>query len=72
MTHYRYGATLRPFGQLNLNRLEACDNSQRIGWLSPRPFAFGTMLFHRKMTDFEVKQFDLTYLGEEEDDRYCE
>lgn len=63
MRAFRYGGTLRPWGQLNLRRLEVCD----FGW---RPdhgerFTFGTAAFHRQLTDFEVRQFDLQYLGEE-------
>lgn len=62
MTHYRYGATLRPFGQLNLNRLEACPTSYR----DAKGFAHGSMAFHRLLTDFEATQLDLTFLHEEE------
>jgi hypothetical protein len=68
MTHYRYGATLRPFGQLNLNRLEACTGP---GSFLPHPsgaeFAHGTMAFHRRMSPFEESQFDLTFLWEFEE-----
>ena len=64
MTRYRYGATLRPFGQLNLNRLDLCPS---LTSFEPRHgFRFGTAAFHRRLTDFEVNQFDLEYLGEEE------
>lgn len=67
MMHYRYGATLRPFTQLNLNRLQACPPS-----LQPAEgFAHGSMLFHRLLTDFEVNQFDLTFLGEDEPGEPC-
>jgi hypothetical protein len=63
MTHYRYGATLRPFTQLNLRRLEACEHSYSQHGRYP---AHGTMAFHRPLTDFEVKQLDLVFLTEEE------
>lgn len=62
MRLYRYGAELRPFNQLNLNRLEVDPTS----FLKDERFPFGTMAFRRQMTEFEVNQFDLTFLGEEE------
>lgn len=60
-TAYRYGATLRPWSQLNLNRLGYIAFSDQA---DPR-FAFGTAAFSRRMTDFEVSQFDLEFIGEE-------
>lgn len=67
MKHYRYGATLRPFTQLNLNRLQACPPSLQ----DSRGFAHGSMLFHRLLSDFEATQLDLTFLREEEPAEPC-
>jgi hypothetical protein len=61
-TAYRYGATLRPFNQLNLARLEYLFLSDQADPSFPR---FGTAAFARKLTDFEVSQFDLTFVSEE-------
>lgn len=67
MNHYRYGATLRPFTQLNLNRLQACPPSFRPA----EGFAHGSMLFHRPLTSFECSQLDLTFMQEETPDEPC-
>jgi hypothetical protein len=64
MTRYRYGATLRPFGQLNLRRLEACPYSSGT---DPRFATHGTLAFHHPLTEFQCNQLDLTFLGEEQD-----
>ncbi len=58
MQHFRYGATLRPFTQLNLRRLEACE----LSFAHSPNYAHGTMAFHRKLTDFEANQLDLELL----------
>jgi hypothetical protein len=65
MEHFRYGAQLRPFTQLNLRRLESCDFSFR----NEAGFAHGTMAFHRRLTPFEESQLDLTFLGQENEER---
>ncbi len=65
MTNYRYTTTLRPSTQLNLQRLDYV-------FFSDKPpvrdrFDHGSFATSRRLTDFEVSQLDLEFVGEEEE-----
>lgn len=64
MTH-RYRTTLRPASQLNLRRLGYVEGSDRPA--TRERFDHGSFATDRELTDFEVSQLDLEFMGEEDD-----
>ncbi len=64
MTNYRYMTTLRPASQLNLRRLDYVSFSDKPP--VRERFDHGSFSTSRRLTDCEVSQLDLEFLGPEE------